>query len=110
MTNSEDILSPAEMRDWLRQEVRDLTKALELRVQDATEFVTSYGLGELTPTEAMDRLMKYTQRWGDSPIPDVQTTERMTNDEILHRIDAGVSPRLRTLRKSRGNEPADRNL
>jgi len=45
------------MRGWLTQEVRDLTKAVELRLSDATEFVADYARGVLTPKEADDRLI-----------------------------------------------------
>jgi len=60
----DNILTPDEMREWLDQEVRDLTKSVQLRMQEATEFVISYAVGKITPKEAMDRLARYDARWG----------------------------------------------
>src|ERR1035438_3550884 len=90
MTKSNDDLTPQDMRAWLQQEVRDLTKAFELRLKDATDFVTAYAVGELTPREAKERLGRYQYRWGDSPIPGVSTEESMTTREILRRLDAAL--------------------
>jgi hypothetical protein len=88
---NENTLTREEMRQWLEQEVRDLTKATELRLSDATEFVMAYALGKMTATEAMERLTRYGNRWGDSPIPGVYTDKNMTDDEIIRRLEEGKS-------------------
>ena len=81
-----DTLTPEDMQQWLEQELRDLTKALELRVQDATELVTAYAVGKLTPREATARFLRYSARWGDA-ILGVRVESGLTNDEILRRLD-----------------------
>ncbi len=88
MKSEGDNLTPEEMREWLRQELADLTKAMELRVQDATDFVTGYALGKLSPEQAMKRLSTYEYRWGDSPIQGVITDPAMTNEAILRQLAA----------------------
>jgi hypothetical protein len=87
----QDTLTPDDMRNWLRQEVSELSKAMELRVQDATDFVTAYALGKLTPAQAQARLNRYQDRWGDEVIPGVSTDERMTNAEIIERLDQALA-------------------
>jgi hypothetical protein len=88
MAESEDNnLTPQEMQEWLQQELRDLTKAFELRVRDAADFVTAYALGNITVEQAMGRLSKYEDRWGDSPIRGVSVDEAMTNEQILKLLD-----------------------
>jgi hypothetical protein len=82
----DNTLTPDEMRAWLEQEVRDLTKSLELRVQDATDFVTAYCAGRISGREATARLRKYDTRWGD-PISGVNAQSDMTNEEIVARLD-----------------------
>ena len=97
----EDVQTPEDMRQWLQQELRDLTKATELRVKDATDFVTAYALGKITAEEAADRLSRYQYRWGDSPIPGVATEENTPNDEILRRLDDGLPPTVKRLLEER---------
>lgn len=90
MTGAEDaVLTPTEMRQWLQREVREVLKAAELRVKDATEIVTGYAVGDLTPQAAMDRFDLYNKRWSE-PIPGVVTAEGMTDEEILHRRDVAA--------------------
>lgn len=50
----------------MRQEIRDLTRAVELRVNELTELVTAYSAGEITPKEADERYMAYHRRWGEA--------------------------------------------
>ena len=53
------------MREWLAQEIQDLTKALELRLQDATDFVAAYSAGKISATEVTERRHRYDIRWSD---------------------------------------------
>jgi hypothetical protein len=103
----DNILTPDEMRAWLEQEVRDLTKSLELRIQDATDFATAYCAGRISGREATARLRRYDSRWGD-PISGVYTSENMTNEEILRRLDdvkrdATRNTRVDRLRRESGS-------
>lgn len=59
-------LSVKDMQDWLSQELRDLDKARELRIKEATGFVEAYARGELTSREASERLTLYEDRWGEA--------------------------------------------
>ena len=86
------------MRSWLRQELKDLSKAYELRLKEATELVTAYALGELTPEEADERNWRYHQRWGEA-LPGVSSTEAVTDEQILAAID-----------KARGSYSTPRNI
>jgi hypothetical protein len=91
----DNTLTPQQMRVWLQQEIRDLTKAFELRVKDATDFATAYAVGRLTPGEAMARLERYEYRWGDSPVPGVVVQEGMSNEQIVRRLDTKLAPEVR---------------
>jgi hypothetical protein len=86
----DDTLSPADLRGWFAQEVRDLTKAMELRIQDAADFVTAYAAQEITSQQAMARLLTYQARWGDSPTCGVAVEEDASNAIIIEKIDASV--------------------
>ena len=105
MTEPDDSsLTPEDMRGWLKQEVRDLLKAMELRIQDATEFVTAYAVGEISEQEVRNRHSIYQYRWGDSPIPGVMTGEGMTNAEILKRLDDALPAVVRESIKRRSGK------
>jgi hypothetical protein len=86
----DEALTPQEMRDWLRQELRDLTKAMELRVNDATDFVTAYSNEQLTAQQTMQRFHTYSTRWGDA-IRGVRTDAELKDTEILARLDRARS-------------------
>jgi hypothetical protein len=86
MTNESDFLSAKKMEGWLRREIADAERALELRTRDAKDFVAAYSRGELSPEEAANRAHGYSVRWGD-PLPGVPRSQGMTDEEILRRID-----------------------
>ncbi len=88
-------ITPADMVQWLQQEVRDLSRAMELRTQEATSFVTDFALGKISEEEMMKRKSIYTARWGDEVIPGVLTEEGMTNSEIMKRLDATLPKSVR---------------
>jgi hypothetical protein len=82
-----DVLSVQEMQGWLKDEVRDSAKAHELRTKEATEFVTAYSEGKLTPAEAMDRLVQYDRRWGEA-LFGTSAFPNLSDEELLKKIDA----------------------
>jgi len=84
--SDDDYLSANDMRSWLRQELRDIAKASELRTREATEFVTAYALGEMTAKEADDRHTQYHRRWGEA-LPGICVTDTVTDEKILAAID-----------------------
>src|SRR5580704_9614515 len=85
-TDKPDYLSPKEMRDWALQELRDSTKAHELRVQSATQIATAYALGELTPDQAHERMFQHDHRWGEA-IPGTHAFPASTDEQLLASID-----------------------
>jgi hypothetical protein len=93
MPNKEesDHYTKADLALWLRQEVLDITKAAQLRIQDATDYVTAYALGQLTPEQAAERHRQYVRRWTDA-IPGVYASETMTDQELIRRIDNRPQP------------------
>lgn len=89
-STDKDHLKPEDLKRWLRQEVRDLTRVMEVRIVEATDFVAAYASGEITADEAMNRLSRYASRWGDA-IPGIHVDELTTNDEIVKRRDADLA-------------------
>ena len=85
--DEEDYLSPKDMRQWAQQEIKDTTKALELRVRDLTDLVTAYAAGELTPEQADEQQSRYQRRWGEA-LYGATVGDGVPDDQILARIDA----------------------
>jgi hypothetical protein len=81
-----ETISPSDMRDWLMQEIRDVTKATELRIKDATDFVMAYSVGEIDSKEVERRKALYEGRWGDA-IYGLHAWETQSNETILQRLD-----------------------
>jgi hypothetical protein len=92
-----EYLSPDDMRQWLRQEIADSAKALELRLKEATAFVTAYGAGKITPEEANEKQWQYLQRWGEPLPPRGAST---SDEQILAAIDEFEGP-YTTLKQNR---------
>ena len=82
----QEALSPKEMQGWLDQEIRDSTKAYELRITEAKEFVNAFVSGELTQEQAMQRLVAYDLRWGEA-LYGATATPETTDEAILAEID-----------------------
>lgn len=98
MANPDDTFTPAEMRQWLQREVREVMKAAELRIKDATDFVTGYATGEISAKQAAERMTQYDARWGE-PIWGVSVEENMSNAEILRLRDQAASSPQKDWRK-----------
>jgi hypothetical protein len=81
-----DFLTAPEMQGWLKEEIRDIEKARELRIKEATDFVDAYASGKLSQAEAMERLFKYDRRWGEA-LFGTSAAEGMTDEAILLAID-----------------------
>ncbi len=80
------LLSVKDMREWLLGEINDSMKACELRVREATAFVTAYAMGELTAEEANKRFEAYEERWGEA-LFGVDSRGRGTDQAIVGSID-----------------------
>jgi hypothetical protein len=86
LAEPEHDFTPDEMLLWLRDETNLVTKGAELRLRDATDFVTQYATGRMTAEEAHRRFGSYTTRWGDA-IPGVADSRGKTDNEILKEVD-----------------------
>jgi hypothetical protein len=105
----QEYLSPHNLRQWLRQEKADLAKATELRLKDATEFVTAYGAGQITPQEADQRFREYNRRWYEA-LPGTHATRSASDAEILAMIDEAKHPDFveRLIAKGRQHRESER--
>jgi hypothetical protein len=97
MQDEDDFLSPTELKSWLAQEAKDAAKALELRMKDATSFVTAYTNGEISSQEAASRLRQYDDRWGES-LPGTMAVEGASDKSILEALDRARQKRASVLR------------
>jgi hypothetical protein len=88
----EDFLKPDEMRQWAEREIRDATKALELRKKEVTEIARAYSAGEITPEKADELHALYNHRWGES-LPGATVGDGLKSDEqLLADIDKAAGP------------------
>jgi hypothetical protein len=81
-----DTLTPQELHAWLLDEIRDSAKAHELRVKEATEFVTAYASGKISPQEAVQHLRRYDKRWGEA-LYGSTASPGLSDEAILSAID-----------------------
>jgi hypothetical protein len=88
-----DFPSPQEMEGWLQREIADVKKAAELRIKDATLFVTAYSKGEISKEQAEDRSYQYSRRWGE-PIFGVSRSEGLSDEQILKELDEARGKRF----------------
>ena len=95
--SDENTLTPSDLRNWLQGEVGDVMKAAELRIQDATQLVTAYVAGELTATQASDRLVAYQTKWDEAPLLGSGSREPLTDDEIRQRRHEELPPIVRKI-------------
>ena len=85
-----DFPSPQEMEGWLQREIADIKRAAELRIKDATAFVTAYSKGEISQEEADERSYQYSRRWGE-PIFGVFRSEGLSDEQVLKQLDEANS-------------------
>ena len=86
-SSEEDYLTVKDSKAWLEQELRDLARAHRLRVEEATFLTTEYEAGRLSAREAEEHMAEYIDKWGDSPVPGVATTDNMTDREVFQKMD-----------------------
>jgi hypothetical protein len=77
---------PTEVRLWLAQELKDITRAFQLRLAEANDFTTAYLLGEISPEETVERLERYHHRWGEA-LPGTHSFAASTDADILDAVD-----------------------
>ena len=88
MADDEEYLTPAEMRKWLTDEMRDRKREQELCEKEATAFVTAYEAGRITPAEANNRYYEHFKRWGEAFKGYLSTTEGLSDEEVLKRYES----------------------
>lgn len=88
---SEYELSPREMRTWLATEITHATKALQLRLKEATDIANAYCNGEITVDEAIQRQATYQNRWHES-LPGLLSIESLSDFQIVSAIDEVRGP------------------
>ncbi len=98
--DSDEYLSPKEMRQWAEQEIKDVQKAAELRIREANEIVRAYSAGEITPEKAAELQYKYDYRWGEA-LRGTNAAEGRTDEQILAAIDATRRPSRRASEEAR---------
>ena len=86
---------------WLSQELRDIEKARELRIKEATGIVDSVVKGDLTPDEGLDLTNEYEDRWGEA-LPGALALPGLADEDIIARINQANSAddaRMETIRR-----------
>ncbi len=76
------------MSVWLKDEISDIRRAAELRIKDATEFVTAYVRGATSRRQAEDHCFHYSQRWGDVIRGVGNPPADMSDEQILKTLEA----------------------
>jgi len=99
-----DFPSVRDMEGWLQREIADVKRAAELRIKDATSFVTAYSRGEIASAEAAQLSHKYASRWGD-PLPGISRSQGLRDEEILDAIDETRARGLAQRVSRKGREP-----
>jgi hypothetical protein len=79
-------LSLKEVRGWASTELSHVTKATELRLKEVLALVDAFSSGEISATEAGDRLSRYQERWGEA-LPGISSTKGMTDEDIVAQVD-----------------------
>ncbi len=102
MAQDSETLTKEDMQQWLTNEIRYLMKTTEMRVRDATQFVSAYALGKLTPEAAMDRLTLYESRWGDCPSGPSDPSQGLSDEEVLRDVERTIPSSLLASLKASG--------
>jgi hypothetical protein len=87
--NDEDLgdPTPADMRRWLENEIRNCKKALELRTKEATAFVAAYEEGKRSWEQTSESHAAYMDRWGEA-LPGTSVRSGITDEQLVEEIDS----------------------
>lgn len=96
-TKSGQVLPPGSKYDWPRNlnellewyglEVEDVSKAAQLRIQEATKLIDDLAKGRISLEEASDRVGDYSDRWRDVFYRGVRHVRGMTDEQIYKAMD-----------------------
>jgi hypothetical protein len=85
-----------ELVEWYTHEVEDITRAAQLRIKDATAFVSACANREISLEEAAEQWNAYGSRWGSDTFPGgVDLVRGMTDEEILEAMKKAKDEKLR---------------
>lgn len=79
-------LTPKDMDQWAQQEMKDVTKAFELRLRELTNLAAEYSAGNTTPKQADEMHSRYYHRWGEA-LPGHSASDGVTDEQLLAAID-----------------------
>jgi hypothetical protein len=88
---SGDTISVEDMRGALKDEIREVMKAAELRVRALSEITTAYAAGELTPEQATDNYFRHMDKWGEA-FPGVRSVIGKSDEELLAMQEKSAGP------------------
>jgi hypothetical protein len=80
-------LTPDELRSVVSDQLRNVRRETALRETELMEILTGLEAGKLTPDEATRRYYEYFDRWQDAFRGFVETTDRMSDREVLKRYE-----------------------
>jgi hypothetical protein len=107
-----DRISSRDISIWLSQEIADLSKAVELRIKEATSLAIDYASGTISQEKAEERIWQYQHRWGEA-LHGVHATRSTDDDKILAAIDQTHEANLHRKSRNRSfrtsNDPAGRH-
>jgi hypothetical protein len=96
-----DTMSVKDMQEWLQEQIRDSERAHELRIKEASGFVSEYAQGKLTHEQAIERMKQYDLRWG-APLFGASAAPGISDEEIVQTMDQlqrEHNARLREMRR-----------
>lgn len=91
-----------ELLEWYSDEVTDISRAAQLRTQQATKIVADCTKGVISLEEASKRLNEYDDRWRQVFPGGVDQVRAMTDEQIYKAMDEARKERAREYRESRG--------
>lgn len=83
----DDDLTPAEIRDSMNRELRNMKREFQLREKQATELLAACEGGSISVGEANRRFLAYYDRWGDAFRGFLEKTEGLSDEELLRMYD-----------------------
>lgn len=96
----EDYMSASDMRQWAAQELKDVTKAAELRTKQVNQLADDYAAGRISPKEANEQHALYRERWGEA-LPGATMNEGLSDEALLARMDT-VRGEMKAARRTSG--------
>jgi len=79
------------MHTLLRDEIRSVNKAAELRIAELSDMAVKYAAGQLTPEQATDGYYRHADKWG-AAIPGVFHVQGVSDQEIQAAMEQAAGP------------------